>query len=766
MLITASAGRITLGNALSGLSGGTRMAALAAALALLTPAPATAIPRYTITDLGDLPGGADYSIAHGINNNGQVVGLSESMLGQHAFIWDSIDGMIDINPLLGEPVASAAYGINDREQVVGVAGNHAYIWDSVKGMKELGALPDEYAIAHGNPEYSVANAINDLGQVAGRSGTAFGRAFLWQEDTGMVDIGDLPDGRGHTFALGMNNNGQVVGQSSTATGDFAFRWQDGVMVGLGDLPGGFDYSIAMDINNRGQVVGQSSNSAGDHAFLWQHGVITDLGDLEGGSGYSFATGINNSSQVVGWSADRADIGITSSAVLWQDDEIFDLNDLLTDPSGWNLTEATAINDIGQIVGYGNHDGFTRGFLLTPVDMVPPHPAAAPDTLDLARLALHVYPDSRASDIGDFESLGVIPGGEFDLRLPFAEAFIRRGENGGRDQIVISIRGTQTWVDALRDLEISGIPPILLQDMLESVAGFTGAIRAQYPLADFTFTGHSLGGAAATILATISGVDAETFNSPGTHNLISNDRRDALAALVGAPVSASQDVTNYRHSSDPVSILGAPEGGVLTVHDVAFEALPPLPVHCLPCHSMTKMLDLLGSGAAQTPGYTPSLIGDIAVVFPNAFAIGGVRKFFNALTDGDYQLFDPHLVGDVIEIDLGLSDVMINGILVGGLPGDEFPLQAFSDDAWFDIGTLFSYVPMDVASYPKYRIYNASNLVDDFGNYIIGLRFDGVGTFKGSIGMIETSPSVPEPVTLSLLGAGLAGLGLMRRRRAA
>lgn len=41
-------------------------------------------------------------------------------------------------------------------------------------------------------------------------------------------------------------------------------------------------------------------------------------------------------------------------------------------TGWTLTEATAINDQGQIVGYGiNPNGLTRGFLLTPV----PVPAA-------------------------------------------------------------------------------------------------------------------------------------------------------------------------------------------------------------------------------------------------------------------------------------------------------------------------------------------------------------------------------------------------------
>jgi hypothetical protein len=48
-------------------------------LALFVGAAATtpqvhAAVLYTVTDLGDLPGGSDYSIAYGINDSGQVVG--------------------------------------------------------------------------------------------------------------------------------------------------------------------------------------------------------------------------------------------------------------------------------------------------------------------------------------------------------------------------------------------------------------------------------------------------------------------------------------------------------------------------------------------------------------------------------------------------------------------------------------------------------------------------------------------------------------------
>jgi hypothetical protein len=49
----------------------------------------------------------------------------------------------------------------------------------------------------------------------------------------------------------------------------------------------------------------------------------------------------------------------------------DLNTLLLSTIiGWELADATDINDAGQIAGYGFHNGATRAFLLTPVAAVP------------------------------------------------------------------------------------------------------------------------------------------------------------------------------------------------------------------------------------------------------------------------------------------------------------------------------------------------------------------------------------------------------------
>jgi len=43
----------------------------------------------------------------------------------------------------------------------------------------------------------------------------------------------------------------------------------------------------------------------------------------------------------------------------------DLNSQIPSGSGWRLGVATAINDAGEIVGVGRHNGLQRAFLLEP-----------------------------------------------------------------------------------------------------------------------------------------------------------------------------------------------------------------------------------------------------------------------------------------------------------------------------------------------------------------------------------------------------------------
>ena len=303
-----------------------------------------------------------------VNDRGEVVGYSETDVldpngedvcgfGTHltcrAFLWRK--GQMRALPTLGGNNAQAS-AMNNRGQITGFAENGTVdsscpanatnnriqlpvIWEDGKAR----ALPTLIGDTDGE-----ANAINDLGQAVGNTGTCGGatnHAVSWENGAAsqLFDYG--------TFALafGINNQGQVVGMvgSPDTPTFYAALWQNGAITNLHTLPGDFA-AIASGINNRGQVVGSTLDSSFNwsHAFIWQDGVMTDLGTMF--------------------------------------------------PSTANLlpTMANQINERGQIVGMatvlsGPHEGETHAFLATPIeeregrsvaDVAPGHPKSNSPTI--------------------------------------------------------------------------------------------------------------------------------------------------------------------------------------------------------------------------------------------------------------------------------------------------------------------------------------------------------------------------------------------------
>src|SRR2546425_413078 len=191
-----------------------------------------------LTDLS-LPSTAP-SEAFGINETGQVVGSVNSD-GRRAFLWDpSTETMI----LISDPLTpgAEATAINGRGQVVGfgrIRGglvDHAFLWNPDVPNGTTGTMTDLGTLAGGSG--SAAFGVNDRGQVVGCTYTSFcdpanGTAFPWTPDvpngtTGsMIELGTLPGGSG-SEASGINNGGQVVGASADADGTaHAFLWTPG-----------------------------------------------------------------------------------------------------------------------------------------------------------------------------------------------------------------------------------------------------------------------------------------------------------------------------------------------------------------------------------------------------------------------------------------------------------------------------------------------------------------------------------------------------------
>jgi probable HAF family extracellular repeat protein len=77
-------------------------------------------PGSGLRDLGTLPGGTLLSFAYGMNDLGQVVGLSDTAVTgyYHAFLWSQEAGMQDLETLPGGNSFSVALGTNDRGSVL------------------------------------------------------------------------------------------------------------------------------------------------------------------------------------------------------------------------------------------------------------------------------------------------------------------------------------------------------------------------------------------------------------------------------------------------------------------------------------------------------------------------------------------------------------------------------------------------------------------------------------------------------------------------
>lgn len=332
---------------------------------------------YEIVNLGTLSDWeGSWSMAHGLNNNGQVTGFYTEAGGcngnmMRPFLWEN-GVMRDLGVLPGHE--NTQHGkVNNHGHAVGTSSRcnpseyKAVLWND-DGVVDL--------LAPNGVTWSFAFDINDAGQVVGwlerPDGSVHG--YVWQGGV-ITDIGTLNWNCDMSHGLGINNVGQVVGVVyCDEDGDgyeevhYPVLWEDGQLIELGFGDG--DYGYAFDINDAGDVVGMigyEDYGRETRAVLWQNGEIVDLGTPHPGeldNGVS-AWVINSSGQIVG--------RLTTNTwdyvpFLWQDGVNTDLNELLApeDAASWVLQQASDINDLGQITGFGLYQGQTvMAFLMTP-----------------------------------------------------------------------------------------------------------------------------------------------------------------------------------------------------------------------------------------------------------------------------------------------------------------------------------------------------------------------------------------------------------------
>ena len=237
----------------------------------------------TITELGMPPGGVS-AIATGINERGQIIGSGENSTEQYGILWDngSITELSAEDTWWDCPIGALgyahAYGINNLGQVVGVSttltGVHAVLWEN-DTITDLGTLP---LPGH---NYSEAFGINDRGQIMGLSGIWSAgpicdagecNAVLWENGT-ITDLG-VPM-TGYAMPLGINNRRQLAFTSfqlylgpEEPGFNRPLLWDKGTITDLGALADpASGLGGAFGINDHGEIVGFSIEATGQ-AALW------------------------------------------------------------------------------------------------------------------------------------------------------------------------------------------------------------------------------------------------------------------------------------------------------------------------------------------------------------------------------------------------------------------------------------------------------------------------------------------------------------------
>ena len=131
-----------------------------------------------VVGLGDLSGGSFFSFAWDISSDGStVVGLSNTTPGNEAFLWTSSGGMVGLGDLPGGGFDSQALAVSaDGSIIVGesrtaTSANEAFIWDTTDGMRELNPVLTALGVDLTGWTLHAAIDISDDGSVIVGGGT-------------------------------------------------------------------------------------------------------------------------------------------------------------------------------------------------------------------------------------------------------------------------------------------------------------------------------------------------------------------------------------------------------------------------------------------------------------------------------------------------------------------------------------------------------------------------------------------------------------------
>jgi hypothetical protein len=328
---------------------------------------------YTIQSLGSLTPESlsPYSYkSYALNNNGTVLGQFKVGSDSEASTWTN--GAI--TPLGVFPAGSYSdgYAIDDNRDVVAELNDR--FGDVFAGYMPAGGSWTSGLYAS-DTNYTSPRGMNSSDQFVGvATDTGFysfpSHAFVHQpvngNDTPILLTNSV--GASSSAAFAISNNGYIVGNvASNENSPMAAVWtvsSSGTQESFRTI--GLAGTSATDVNNAANPIVVGYSSTGAMEWVLSNGGVSSTLIYSGG----VATGVNDSGVIVGdTSAITASTSSNSNAfvVFPGQSQAYNLNSLLLNNSGWTLYSASAVNNAGQIVGYGSEGGF----LLTPVPVPEP-----------------------------------------------------------------------------------------------------------------------------------------------------------------------------------------------------------------------------------------------------------------------------------------------------------------------------------------------------------------------------------------------------------
>lgn len=314
--------------------------------------------RYDVTSLPFIP----FSDTGGeaLSNTGAVVGGIRNSDGSVSLAEWFKGALTDLGAPPGLPSRDFSrprvFGMNDAGTIVGTVHTSAgdlpsrpFLYD--RGRFTVLPLIDPTALG------GAAIGVNSRGEVVGYEHTSSNKttAWLWSNDA----YSSLTISGTNVVAFGINSGGTIIGNRTLGffrrllTGQFHCTGQRGYILSQAAAQhlNGFVYAI----NNLGEAAGGSTSHGEAMAAVFRNGIATLILDMP-----SAAVGINSVADVVGF-YHPADRNLRRLFIWNANSGAFDLT-----PDGYRSAQAAAINDHGQVLGFGETVGGERPyFLLTP-----------------------------------------------------------------------------------------------------------------------------------------------------------------------------------------------------------------------------------------------------------------------------------------------------------------------------------------------------------------------------------------------------------------